>query len=625
MIVTTDDLGAYRQADFGPNGDRVAVWDRTRLIEAQEVLAAVDGVTVLVHDQACAAEKRRARSRGTLAKPAFRIVINERVCEGCGDCGDKSNCLSVQPVMTDYGRKTRIHQTSCNFDMTCLEGDCPSFALVSVDTDAARPAAVSTAPGLATARCADGVPDPVPIVPTDEFVVRLSGIGGTGVITVSQILGTAAMLGGRTVRGLDQTGLSQKAGPVVSDLRISANGTPLTNRANSAGVDCFLAFDLLVAASDAHRTGARAGRTVVIGSAAPTPTGAMVAHPTTPYPELDVLTGRLGEASRTDDNRYPNAAAITTGLFGDAATANIFLLGVAVQSGAVPVEASWIERAIELNGVAVQRNVTAFRWGRRWYALPDEVEQAAGFVSHPRRRRSTSSSSVSPTTSLTTSRRATPPASAESSTRPAEPSRRRSRLTRVHRRRRPQPAQADGLQGRVRSRPAPAAAGVTRRLRDGRRTEHEGDVAPAPAGAAGDGTHVEVGVRATHHADVQGAACGQATAWHGARPVPLAGGAPRRKGDDPRVHRRRGIAVRRADHREPRRGDGHRRAARPGPRLRGHQAAPRRALPRRSSPTELPRSTDPRSRASSVPGPRVSQMWLTRGPRTPRRPIRRGG
>lgn len=379
VIVTTDDTSDYDEVDFGAFDDRVVVWDRTRLIEAQTELASVAGVTVLVHDQACAAENRRARSRGTLAKPDFRIVINERVCEGCGDCGDKSNCLSVQPVMTEYGRKTRIHQTSCNFDMTCLEGDCPSFALVSVADE--KVAAVSPA-GLTVGNPADGVPDPIATVPTEEFIVRLSGIGGTGVITVSQILGTAAMLGGQTVRGLDQTGLSQKAGPVVSDLRISSNGTPLTNRANSAGVDCFLAFDLLVAASDTHLTGARAGRTIVIGSAAPTPTGAMVAHPTTPYPELDVLTGRLAEVSRAESNRYPNAAAITTGLFGDATTSNIFLLGVAVQSGAVPLDPSLLERAIELNGVAVQRNVTAFRWGRRWHAQPGDVEQAAGFVAH---------------------------------------------------------------------------------------------------------------------------------------------------------------------------------------------------------------------------------------------------
>ena len=222
---------------------------------------------------------------------------------------------------------------------------------------------------------------PTPIVPTDEFIVRLSGIGGTGVVTVSQILGTAAMLAGRTVRGLDQTGLSQKAGPVVSDLRISANGTPMSNRANSAGVDCFLAFDLLVGASDSHRTGARAGRTVVIGSAAPTPTGAMVTHPTTPYPELDLLTGRLAEVSRGDDNRYPNAAAITSGLFGDATTANMFLLGVAVQAGAIPIE-SVADRAgdrAQRRRRAAQRHRLAL--GSAVARHPDEVEQAAGVVS----------------------------------------------------------------------------------------------------------------------------------------------------------------------------------------------------------------------------------------------------
>jgi indolepyruvate ferredoxin oxidoreductase len=223
-----------------------------------------------------------------------------------------------------------------------------------------------------------GLPDPVPIVAGDSFTVRLSGIGGTGVITVSQILGTAAMLDGFVVRGLDQTGLSQKAGPVVSDLRLSRGDVPASNHASSAGVDCLLAFDLLVAASDTHRVGAGADRTVVVGSTAVTPTGAMVAHPTTPYPNLDVLTGRLDEVSRREHNRYLDAAGLAAGLFGEATTANILLLGVAVQQGAIAVDPVQVERAIELNGVAVARNVAALRWGRRWAVAPDEVARAAG-------------------------------------------------------------------------------------------------------------------------------------------------------------------------------------------------------------------------------------------------------
>ncbi|MBA3287276.1 MAG: indolepyruvate ferredoxin oxidoreductase family protein [Acidimicrobiia bacterium] len=380
VIVTSDEPEKWDGADFGGSADgRVEVRDRTRLMETQVELAEVPGVTVLLHDQECAAEKRRARSRGLVAKPGFRIVINERVCEGCGDCGDKSNCLSVQPVDTPYGRKTRIHQTSCNFDMSCLQGDCPSFATVTVDPAASKAAAASLR-GATMDDAAVDLPDPIALVPADGFTVRLSGIGGTGVITVSQVLGTAAMLDGMVVRGLDQTGLSQKAGPVVSDLRLSRGEVPASNHANSSGVDCLLAFDLLVAAGDSHRVGADPERTIVVGSVAATPTGEMVAHPSTPYPSLDALTGRLGEVSRADHNRYLDSGAVATGLFGDATTANILLLGVAVQHGAVPVRPERVERAIELNGVAVARNIAAFRWGRRWAAHPAEVEQAAGFA-----------------------------------------------------------------------------------------------------------------------------------------------------------------------------------------------------------------------------------------------------
>jgi indolepyruvate ferredoxin oxidoreductase len=280
VIVTSDEPDKWRGADFGRLAPgRVEVRDRSRLLDSQVELAATPGVTVLLHDQQCAAEKRRARSRGQMTKPGFRVVINERVCEGCGDCGDKSNCLSVQPIDTPYGRKTRIHQTSCNWDLSCIQGDCPAFATVTVEKSERR-APAATVP--ATADPSEGLPDPQPIVPPDHFTVRLSGIGGTGVITVSQVLGTAAMLDGWTVRGLDQTGLSQKAGPVVSDLRLSRTHVPASNHANSSGVDCLLAFDLLVAASDTNRVGADAERTVVIGSVAPTPTGAMVSSPRTP-------------------------------------------------------------------------------------------------------------------------------------------------------------------------------------------------------------------------------------------------------------------------------------------------------------------------------------------------------
>ncbi|MET0146073.1 MAG: indolepyruvate ferredoxin oxidoreductase family protein [Ilumatobacteraceae bacterium] len=379
VVVTSDDPGKWDSADFGSLAPgRVDVRDRTRLMETQDELAGVAGVTVLLHDQRCAAELRRDRSRGIVAKPGFRVVINERVCEGCGDCGDKSNCLSVQPVETPYGRKTRIHQTSCNFDMSCLRGDCPAFAMVSVE--AAGPGASKPRGATTMSDPRDGLADPTPLVPRGEFTVRLSGIGGTGVITVSQVLGTAAMLDGWVVRGLDQTGLSQKAGPVVSDLRLSRGAVPASNHANSSGVDCLLAFDLLVAASDTHRVGADRDRTIVIGSSAATPTGEMVAHPTTPYPQLDSLTGRLDEVSRAADNRYVDSGAIATGLFGDATTANILLLGVAVQHGAIAVDPDHIERAIALNGVAVERNVAAFRWGRRWAASPEDVERAAGIV-----------------------------------------------------------------------------------------------------------------------------------------------------------------------------------------------------------------------------------------------------
>ena len=191
VIVTTDDKAKYRGVSM-PGG--VEVWDRARIVEAQEVLRDETGVTVLIHDQQCAAEKRRDRKRGTVADPATRIVINERVCEGCGDCGAKSNCLSVQPIDTEFGRKTQIHQSSCNKDYSCLDGDCPSFLSVIPKKAGGKTSRAKGGARRIPKVDAELLVEPTPIVPTDDATIRMPGVGGTGVVTVSQILGTAATL-----------------------------------------------------------------------------------------------------------------------------------------------------------------------------------------------------------------------------------------------------------------------------------------------------------------------------------------------------------------------------------------------------------------------------------------------
>ena len=373
VIVTTDELERYRSIEL-PIG--VKVWGRGRLIEAQEVLAAIDGCTVLIHDQRCAAEKRRDRKRGKIRTPEFRVVINERVCEGCGDCGEKSNCLSVQPVETPFGRKTRIDQGSCNFDYSCTKGDCPAFMTVSIDTRAATREHATTA----TRTAPSGLADPPTWLNSGgslECTIRLSGIGGTGVVTVSQIIGTAAMLGGLHVRGLDQTGLSQKAGPVVSDLRLS-EVTPLpSNKATAGSVDVLIAFDELVGGNDASVRTLSSDRTVVVANSATVGTGSMVVHPDRPFPSAEVGE-RLDSHSRT--HLRVDAQRIVLGLLGDDSTVNVFMLGVAVQSGHVPVAPSLIERAITLNGVAVGKNLAAFAWGRAWVVDSSGTEEAAGIT-----------------------------------------------------------------------------------------------------------------------------------------------------------------------------------------------------------------------------------------------------
>jgi len=374
VLITTDDPGRYRGVTL-PIG--VDVWSRSKIVDAQHALAEVPGTTVLIHDQRCAAELRRDRKRGRVEQPNWKLVIDQRVCEGCGDCGAVSNCLSVQPIDTPFGRKTKIDQASCNLDASCLDGDCPSFMTVRPSVRTTRAARRTRAgklnetskpskPGRArpgSGRVIDVtlLPAPMVSVDSDDCTIRLSGIGGTGVVTVSQILGTAAMLDGFQVRGLDQTGLSQKAGPVVSDVRLSRGDPRASNRASTGSVDALIAFDLLVAASDMHVAGASPERTRVVASSSAVGTGSMVVDPGTPFPRREALD-RLRASSRSVAT--VDAIAATTAALGDPAMANVYLLGVAVQQGLVPVTPEHIEEAIILNGVAVDQNIVAFRTGR---------------------------------------------------------------------------------------------------------------------------------------------------------------------------------------------------------------------------------------------------------------------
>src|SRR6266516_4525328 len=367
VIVTTEDLGRYRHAKL-PRG--VAVWDRSRIAEAQRILAATQGVTVLVHDQECATEKRRKRKRGKIAQPQARVFINEPICEGCGDCGRKSNCLSVQPVPTEFGRKTRVHQSSCNVDYSCLDGDCPAFMTVVPAASAGRPQA-------AGAISPDELPAPPPIVDQDSFGIRLTGVGGTGVVTVSQVLATAGLIAGWHARSLDQTGLAQKGGAVVSDVRFSRSGQAPTNKLGAGECDLYLGCDLLVAADPKNLAVTAAGRTVAVVSVAEVPTGPMVSDPALSFPDRAGISQPIMDRVR-DGSVLLDARRIVIGLFGDDQFANVFLVGAGFQTGALPLPPDAIEEAIRVNGVAVEKNIQAFRRGRQYVADPVALLAAAG-------------------------------------------------------------------------------------------------------------------------------------------------------------------------------------------------------------------------------------------------------
>jgi indolepyruvate ferredoxin oxidoreductase len=374
IVVTAEDPKRYKNVELDPIA---SVRHRDELAEAQAELAATPGVTVLLHDQHCAAELRRLRKRGKAAEPVERIHVNERVCEGCGDCGSKSNCMSVLPVETEFGRKTQIHQSSCNKDYSCVKGDCPSFLTVIPSAKDAKKAAATAAAAGFPAPPAD-LPTPALRVRRDDFLMRMPGVGGTGVVTVSQILQMAAMLDGKHSYGLDQTGLSQKGGPVVSDVRIARDPIEGSNKATAGEADLMLGFDVLGAANPRNLLVADAARTVAVVNTHAVPTAAMVTDTGVKFPALERNVAAIERATRAADNVYVDAEALSEALFGDHMPTNTVLIGAAFQAGCLPLTADALEQAIRLNGAAVEKNLAAFAWGRAVVAAPDAVRAVLG-------------------------------------------------------------------------------------------------------------------------------------------------------------------------------------------------------------------------------------------------------
>ncbi|SFN75306.1 indolepyruvate ferredoxin oxidoreductase [Pseudonocardia ammonioxydans] len=360
IVVTTDEPARYRGIGLDPIA---SIRHRDDLPGVEQELKELDGVTVLIHDDRCAAEERRLRKRGKLPTPAEKVVINERVCEGCGDCGDQSTCLSVLPVETEFGRKTRIHQPSCNSDFSCLKGDCPSFLLVEPGTRAPR-----EIPSL-----------PVPLTEPaphtgDTTLIRMPGIGGTGVVTASAILQMAAHLDGLCAAGLEQVGLAQKGGPVVSDVRISKQPATGILRASTATADVLIGMDVIGTAGAANLAVARPGHTVAVVNTSLMPTAAMVTGRVLLPGTAEDAVERIGRVTR--DLHAVDAQTLAEALFDDHLPTNMLLLGAAYQHGVLPLSAEAIEEAIRLNGAAVERTLTAFRWGRAAAIDPAAVRAA---------------------------------------------------------------------------------------------------------------------------------------------------------------------------------------------------------------------------------------------------------
>ena len=355
IAIVTEDVGRYISTKDYPG--ITTFNDRQDFANIQRELRDTKGVTVLIFDQTCAAEKRRRRKEGQFPNPDKRLFINNAVCEGCGDCGEQSNCVSIQPLETSTGRKRIIDQSNCNKDFSCAKGFCPSFVTVRGGTIRSHAAGKTGDPS-------DLGPLPQVAIPScaGTHNILINGIGGTGVITIGALLGMAAHLERKSVSVLDMTGMSQKNGSVTSHVRISEKSRDYPARIPSGEADLVIGCDILTSGARDAVSKMRLGRTYVVANNHEQPTGAFAANPDWQFPAQELvktIRDAVGERAF-----FIDATAIATELLGDSITTNLFMLGFSYQKGLIPVGQEALNRAIELNGVAVAANRKAFEWGR---------------------------------------------------------------------------------------------------------------------------------------------------------------------------------------------------------------------------------------------------------------------
>jgi len=356
IAVVTDEPWKYAKNTEWPKG--IAIHHRDELDAVQRSLAEIPGVTVLIYDQTCAAEKRRRRKRGAFPDPDKRILINELVCEGCGDCGVQSNCVSIQPLETEWGRKREIDQSTCNKDYSCLKGFCP--ALVTVHGAKLKRPAPATLPEQWPA-----LPEPALPAIDHNYGIVVTGIGGTGVVTVGALIGMAANLEGKACGVVDMAGLAQKGGAVLSHIRIAEKPEDIhAIRVPARGADLILGGDIVVAGGKKVLAAVKPGATTVVINTHETLPGAFTRNADYSLP-TERIKRAIVQAAGADHVRFVDASRLATDLFGVSVAQNVFLVGFAYQLGGLPVSAEAILRAIELNGEAVELNKTAFLWGRR--------------------------------------------------------------------------------------------------------------------------------------------------------------------------------------------------------------------------------------------------------------------